>query len=471
VIVARRTLWTITGALALVATNCGPNQQAGGRDACRPDALARATEPVEVTLWHTLPAVRGGRASAPFADMVDAFNRSQGKVKVKVEAFTSGPEMERRFFSLPPDDRELPDLVELWWGANRAAIDSGRVVAAQACVDATGLELSDFVPQTLAVTRVEGRQWGLPIGHFGHVLFYDKGAFARAGLDSERPPATLAELRRAAEALKAAGVAHPLASRLVHPLFWTSTASANNQDGHSGRATEVTFASEETRRIARWAKAMFDDQLVRPPQSDGQPFDDLLALGRGESAMTIGLSWDLKDIGRALRQGQAPPGFRLGVAPLPTLDGPGVSLANASSLFLGSASSRERRAAAWSFLEWFESPAQQARWHETSFFFPTRRSAAAEPAVIALWAREPELAAGWSAATNAGPEWLQGTLVGASRKIEEEFDRALEDFFDRGRPLDEALDQAEGRANRVLTDYNADVAGYVRCHYAGSGCP
>lgn len=88
--------------------------------------------------------------------------------------------------------------------------------------------------------------------------------------------------------------------------------------------------------------------------------------------------------------------------------------------------------------------------------------------MTALWAREPELAAGWNAAT--APTGLQGALVGASGRIEEEFDHALEEIFDRGLPLEEALARAEDRSNRVLAEYNADVAGYIRCHYAESGC-
>lgn len=106
-------------------------------------------------------------------------------------------------------------------------------------------------------------------------VLYDKTAFARAGVDPERPPAALTELRRAAEALKAAGVVHPLATRnIVSRCSGASVTGVDHDDGRSGRVNETTFGAEDTRRVIRWVKAMFErsttdssDRRTRTPRS------------------------------------------------------------------------------------------------------------------------------------------------------------------------------------------------------------
>ena len=52
---------------------------------------------------------------------------------------------------------------------------------------------------------VDGQMYAMPFNTSGPVLYYNKKAFTAAGLDPEQPPATLDEVRAAAEKLKAAG--------------------------------------------------------------------------------------------------------------------------------------------------------------------------------------------------------------------------------------------------------------------------
>src|SRR4029079_5034348 len=50
-----------------------------------------------------------------------------------------------------------------------------------------------------------GVQWSMPFNVSNPVLFYNKSAFERAGLDPEKPPLTLDELRTVCEQLVASG--------------------------------------------------------------------------------------------------------------------------------------------------------------------------------------------------------------------------------------------------------------------------
>lgn len=451
--------------MALVAAACsggensgrpGPTAPAG----CGLDELAAERGPVEITVWHFFAEIGGGASSVVFSDLVDRFNGSQQKVRVKVKAIGSRPELVRRYMAIPPGGRGAPDLVHLPPPPSRAAADTRRVVPVQPCLDASQTDLADFVPSALAGTRSAGVQWGLPDGLVAGLLLYDAGAFVRTGLDPNRPPPTLAELRAAAERLHAAGVSRPIAQLDVFSLLQASGVQlADADDGHDGPQRRATFGSPDAHEVLRWAQRLVSDQLVAPFNPNGTWADDLLAIGRGDAAMTVHTSLDLKDVTKALAQGQAP-GFRMGVAPLPTLHGPARSQYAAGSFLLSNGPSMVRRAAAWSFLEWFESPAQQAEWHRAGIFFPTRLSAAADPGVAALWSREPVLAEAWDAMT--GPRWVAPPFVGPQARLGRELGGAIEQVVLHGMAPEGALSQAVANADRHLADYAVDAESHVR---------
>lgn len=455
----------VGGALmALAATACSGGDDSGrpGQTApagCGLDELAAHDGPVEITVWHFLAEIGDGAPSVVFSDLVDRFNGSQQKVRVKVKAIGSRPELVRRYMAIRPGGRGAPDLVQLPSPPSRAAADTRRVVPVQPCLDASQTDLADFVPSALAGTRAEGVQWGLPDGHAADLLLYDAGAFVRAGLDPDRAPRTLAELRAAAERLHAAGVSRPIARLDVFSLLQASGVQlADANDGHDGPQRRTTFGSPDAHEVLRWAQRLVSDQLVAPFNPNGAWAEDLLAIGRGEAAMTFHTSLDLKDVSKALAQGQAP-GFRMGVAPLPTLHGPARSQHTAGSFLLSNGPSLVRRAAAWKFLEWFESPAQQVEWHRDGTFFPTRLSAAADPGLAALWSREP-LGEAWAAMT--GPDWVAVPFVGAQARLGRELAGAIEQVVLHGMAPEGVLSQAAANSDKHLADYAAEAENYVR---------
>ena len=62
----------------------------------------------------------------------------------------------------------------------------------------------------------------MPFNTSGPVLYYNKKAFRAAGLDPEKPPTTLDEVRPAAEKIKAAASQRRLRAQDSTPVFWSS---------------------------------------------------------------------------------------------------------------------------------------------------------------------------------------------------------------------------------------------------------
>lgn len=447
--------WMATGlALAMVGAACGSGSRARPAPTadCQPELAVKPAKPVTVTVWSYNSSVD---------DLATEFNRAQDAVRVRVAHKGDPGGTANAYFNAVADHHPLPDVVQLPGFATGAAVDTGSVVPAQACIDAGSYDLADFLPQTLAPTRVAGTQWGMPVGlDDTEILLYDTQAFTRAGLDPAHPPATEAELLDAARALAAVGVAHPVGALWALDSLMLSGPVTDAGSGHDGRPTRAAFDTDAVRQVYRNAYRMIDEGLaVGLP--DG-PQGDLKAMARHESAMTIHPISDLKDVASALAQGQAP-GLSIGVGPVPAATGPGAILVRSNSLFLTKDSSPAVRAGAWSFITWVEAPERQARGPQSSrgFFFPDRRSAADAPAAVAAFAKEPVLGAAWKMLADARS--VPVPAIGA--RVLPLFSPVLKAMVDHTADLDDALHQATRAADAELTAYNADPVRYARCGF------
>lgn len=248
------------------------------------------------------------------------------------------------------------------------------------------------------------------------------------------------------------------------PLWYTdavilSGPLTNADSGHQGRPTRATFDTAAARQIYQYASQMIEGGLAAPITND--PQGDLKAIGRGELAMTIHPISDLKSVATALAQGQAP-GVSLRVAAVPTAAGPGGILVRSNSLFLSKESTPTARAGTWSFVSWLEAPAQQARGlvSAKSFYFPDRRSAAADSTFAAALASQPVLAQAWGVLAN-GPS-TPIPAIGVHGPVMVALDSVLKAITTHTASLDDALAQATRTVDSELAAYNADPHRYAQ---------
>ena len=147
-------------ACLLVVSACGSSggssdQAAGGGTSdtvqplspCPLDALASATQPVEVVLWHPFVAKTKDTLEA----MVAQYNASQTKVKVRVEAQGSYNELAAKYRARavqgPARHRHFEDV------NTKSVADSGTILPAQSCIDA------DHYDDQRCSTRQASTRW------------------------------------------------------------------------------------------------------------------------------------------------------------------------------------------------------------------------------------------------------------------------------------------------------------------------
>ena len=155
-----------------------------------------ASGPVSIDFWHSEQASNEATLQA----LVDRFNASQDEVKVRL-LFQGGPtELTVKLVnSLRSGD--VPALVEVCEGDSQIMVDSRQVTPVQEFIDAEGYDLSDFDKKAVDYYTWDDKLYAMPLGINVPMLFYNKIPFREVGLDPEKPPQTLDDVRAYSEKL------------------------------------------------------------------------------------------------------------------------------------------------------------------------------------------------------------------------------------------------------------------------------
>ncbi|MGE0309941.1 MAG: ABC transporter substrate-binding protein, partial [Acidimicrobiia bacterium] len=352
---------------------------------CPADALAKAKQPVEITMWHSM----SGSNATVLGDLVNTYNGSQSAVKVSlVYQGTYDESLSKYIAALRGGD--LPDLMQTEETAMQLMVDSKSTVPAQACVDASKYDTSDYLGEVLDQYRIGGVLVTMPFQLSNPVLYYNRALFTKAGLDPDKPPATFDELIAVSQKLVDAKVVKKGAMSLdAYPWIveqWMAMAGSpvvDNDNGRAARATKTLFDSDAGKKAFGVLAEMAGKGLVFPATSD--ELAKYLAVATGDSAMTLGSSSSLgtiyDEIGRF-------PGVEIGVAKLPGPTGGGITVGG-GSLWMAKNSDDGHKAASWDFQTWLNEPAQQITWALGTGYIPTRASVSTDPALSKLWAERP----------------------------------------------------------------------------------
>jgi sn-glycerol 3-phosphate transport system substrate-binding protein len=309
---------------------------------------------------------------------------------------------------------------------------------------------------------VQGAQYAMPFNTSGPVLYYNKKAFSAAGLDPNSPPKTLADVRAAAQKLKANGVSAALGLK-TEPGFvehWRALANTlyvNNSNGRKARATKTVYDDATGRQIFTWLSGMVKDGLATTnPDLGTGAFDNLLGIQSGSHAMAFDTSAALGTIKAVLTGGNAPD-VELGVAPFPS-PGPkkGGVLVSGGELFMVNKSSPEKQAAAWKFLKFLDSTESLTTWAIGTGYLPIRKSSADSSEMQQYWQQNPEFKVAYDQlATGPTTVATSGSVIGNYTGVRDAMRDAENTMFLNGTNPKTALTNASKNATSAIDDYNS----------------
>jgi sn-glycerol 3-phosphate transport system substrate-binding protein len=393
--------------------------------------------------------------------LTDTFNSSQTKVHVNMVAQTSYNDTWQKY-QAGLTNGQLPDIVQLQDTDTQGAIDTQSIQPAQNCIDGFHYSVGDLLPRALAYWNVGKVQQAMPFAVSGPVLYFNKLAFQKAGLDPSKPPATLAALVTTAAALKAAGQGG-LGLKLDPWYLETQLATANqlfvnNSNGRSTRATKAVFDNATGTQVFSALNQMVRSGAAGTNSVAGaDAYDNLLGVGSGKYSMTIDTSAALGTIQQLLSQY---PNVKLGVAPFPTVQATptGGVEPGGSALWISKKSSPAAQAAAWEYITFLDSTTSQATWSAGTGYIPLRTSSAQSSTIQNLWATSPEFKVAYTQLTSGvDSPATAGGVLGPYDDVRTAIVNAENSMFVSGVAPATALAQAESAANTLITDYNQRI--------------
>ncbi len=472
-------------ALSLAAACGGPGKEAGGSNSasvssdnlpdCPLDALKAATGKVKVTLWY---GGLQGKTLDTMKAQITAFNQSQNKVEVVGQDEGQSYDEVQQKYKGAIRSKQLPSIVYLENTSLQAMIDSGTAIPAAACMKADGYDQSQIEDTIRTYYSVNDVLWP---GYFNvsePVLYYNKAAFKKAGLDPDKPPANLQELRDASVKLKAVGYEAPLALSLKRWFVesWLEGAGVdvvNNGDGHDGLADKSDIDNPKTKEILDWIKQMNADGLLLPVSNTAGNINQYTAL-TGKSAMTIETSAAATTIaaflkgdinGNDLGAGDIkvdPTQVAAADAPYPGLTEPGKVSVGGGAFFLvdpkANGQDPATLAGAYEFLKFQLQKEQVVAWHLGSGYLPVLKGADQDPRIQEFWNTDVagqmlKVAAGQLASID--PK-RNGPLIGPYNDYGLALQKMLEDVAFKGTDPAKAAATAQTEIDKALEQYKQD---------------
>ena len=305
------------------------------------------------------------------------------------------------------------------------------------------LDARQFFPQmAAAVDDLTGKIQALPIAHALPVLFFNRDAFIRAGLDPDKPPRTWWEVQTAAGKLFDAGYKCPLTSSRFTWVHLDNMSSQHGEpvltkDGKIDRVTLNTLVHvKHIALLTSWHKSFYFHYFGPGREGDAKFMSGECSMLTGESPF--------------YRQLQKSNGFRFGVAELPYYDDirgarPADVLPDGAALWVLPGKSREDYATVAHFVEFLMKPENQREWVNATGFLPMTPAAldalkaTGTPAALLDSAR---------ARLSKVPSVAERTKHGSGRsRIRGILNEEIQFVWGGRKPAKEALDTAMTRAN------------------------
>ncbi len=451
---------------------------------CPVNALESVTSPVDITLWHSYV----GPLKATLESIAASYNASQSKVRVKVENQGKSYEDLLRKYQQAVPSKSLPALSIGEDIDTRYMAASGTVIPAQACMDADPdprAQLSDVLPAIKSYYTVDKTLYPVSFNSSTVMQFYNKAHFVAAGLDPEKPPTTLDEMYQTAKKLKEWKPSNkPLVMKMdswfiEHWLNGAGVALVNNDNGHSGQATETNFNNETTKKIFNWLVKMKSEGLLDAVPSTDSQIDHYLAVATQASSILLETSASITTINgvldgtfKAADLGQQDNpnvskynGIKIdldvGVAPNIGVDGPAVGQVGGGAWYLTNTGSPQVQAAGWDFAKYYNDAQQQIRWTTEGSYLPILTSAAQNPELNKIFTETRKgkwLKTAFDSMSKI-PASFPGAQMGPFTKYRESVKHALEAITigDGTASVDEALTKAASEMNAEFVTFNESV--------------
>ncbi len=406
----------------------------------------------EIHLWHSQSGSNGVEIEA----LVARFNSSQNEFRV-VPAYRPDNEETLRAALAARKSRRLPHIVQFQDTATADVLSArGAVRPLWQVMSEAGLALDPaaYVPAVASYySDTKGRLLALPIDNSTPVLYYNRDAFRRAGLDPNRPPRIWNEMVYTLDALVRAGsacaftTASPSWVLLENMSAWHNEEFATHGNGLGGANSRLAFNTGLMMRwistLSTWAKSGYFTYSGRDGEGEAR-------FASGECAILTASSASERALRRAAK-------FDLGVTQFPYYDdflaAPQNTLVGGSGLWVMDGARREEIRGAAKFIAFLLRPEVQTEWHQKTGYVPLVVTAYEQSKTQGHYRDHPaSLIAVRQLLFRNPTRDTRGIRLGRYPTIRSIIDEELETVWSGKKAPMSALDAAVKRGNMLLRD-------------------
>ena len=460
--VTRRLVAALAVVALCLAAGCGGGRPEGNLDVPAKEALDQAAGVTTVTFWHSMDATNGVALNA----LVDKFNAAhQGEIEVE-PVFQGTYDDAITKYKASVQSGTTPSVMQIYDIGTQFMVDSREVVPIAGFAERDDYDLGVIQKNIAGTYTVGGTMWSMPLNSSVPLLYYNKTAFRDAGLDPDKPPQNLAEIRAAAEKLSKVnggpvtyGFGAAIYGWFLEQFAATNgEAFCNAENGRTGqRVTAANMSSPTVTAAVEWWQQMVADGLAVNTGRVTQDAQD--AFKAGETGMTLESTGQVKGF-TAAAEGK----FELGAAPYPVVEGRqaagnGPSIGGGSLWISGPGHSEAEKEASWQLAQFLAQPDSQAYWHTETGYFPVTPEALGEPLDKQFLAENPlfQVAIDSLDKTEVSPA-TTGCAAGPMPQMR----KALEDGLERaliGKDPGPSLVQVQKNVAKTIDNYNDSVGG------------
>jgi sn-glycerol 3-phosphate transport system substrate-binding protein len=450
-------------ALALIIVACAPTPApapaatvapSGAKPAApttaAPYALPKDVKPSgEITFWHAMSGSRNDVIKA----FVEDFNKTN-QFGIKVASEYTGTYAETVTKALAAyKTGKAPNIVMVYEVGTQTIRDSKAVIPVYT-LNRGEVDFGDVVQPIVKYYMIGGQALCMPFNSSTAMLYYNKDAFKKAGLDPNKPPVTFDEVYEYGKKLVGSGavkggISFGWPAWIFEQAFaMHNQLYANNDNGRNALASEVYINSPfGVKVLGEWQKWAKDKVLVY----GGREYDANAPFLAGEFGMLV---QSTSSLGGILSSAKGK--FEVGTAFLPKMPGypNGNSVVGGGCLWVMKGHSDEKNAAAWEFLKYLNRMDNQINWHKKSGYFPATNASVQALMNEGWFAKEPNyLTAFLEILTGADTPAGRGVLLGNFVEIRDVVGAAIEDAVVNMKDPKTVLDEAAKKTNQILKDY------------------
>jgi sn-glycerol 3-phosphate transport system substrate-binding protein len=414
---------------------------------------AHAAERIVIHWWHAM----GGQLGEAVEALAKQFNDSQPDYEVRplrkgtyAETLTAAIAAYRA--------KQPPHIVQVYEVGTQTMLLSGAVYPVYQLMkdQQIAIDWQQFIPPVLSYYTKDGNLYSMPFNSSTPILYYNKDAFVKAGLDPDKPPATWQDVALFSKKLMAAGavkcgfsIGWPSWTMVENMHAWHDQPFATQQNGFGSLDTQLQingeFGVKHIGQLAAWQQDNIFSYGGRRGEADPK-------FVNGECAMYIQSSALIGGFARQIT-------FPWGTGELPHWGAPYKkqnSIIGGATLWVMQGHKPAENKGIAQFLAFLAATPQQKRWHQQTGYLAISKTALEELRQEGHFTQTPVQWTAFSQMTRAEPTANTGGIrLGNFVQLRDIIEAELENIFAGKKTAKQGLDEAVQKSNAVLKEFVA----------------